>query len=180
MENNNWLGKIIGFLSIFVLLTIFRYHLKIEIRQELEQALETQKKPRTARDIFNEYKNNPGHKFLTRSERRFREHQLRKHLKQTWNQEQSLTHTNGTEPVRRENPAVKEFSRMNRQLRQPSPQKSPFSHLLHLLFIKLCIYTALPFLTLSIFCHSLRISLTASLLLEVEEESEDVGELDSV
>ena len=145
-----------------------------ELIQKLVQELESRNRLRTPKDILQEFKNNPAHKSLTRSERRFREHQLEKRLKHTWSQERSRwsrcdTSITGTGPVRG-NPTVKETSRMNRQ---PSPQEShiiSLSHRLHLIFVKLYIYIALSFLTLFIFCHNLRINLLESYLLEIEEE----------
>ncbi|KAL9130928.1 MAG: hypothetical protein Q9175_006900 [Cornicularia normoerica] len=183
-EINKWLQYIFGWLSILAILNLIRFYLKIRRVQEPKQAPDIESKSCTPQDILNEYKNNSGHKFLTRSERRFREHQLEKHLKQTWRQQRRRSigsQTKGTEPVR-ENPAVEESSRMNRPLRQPFTPQSRISHLQHLSFYKLCIYTALPFLTFSIFCHNLRINLTESVSLEVEEESENVElwELDPV
>lgn len=177
METYDWLHYISGCVHAFSILTLIHCLLIINRQQELKQALEIKVNPRTPQDILKVYKSNPGHKFFTRSERRFRERQLEKRLKQSWSQ--SGSHSKGTEPkpgiepVRR-NPALKGISRMNRQLRQPSPPKSHISHLLHLLFPRLCIYTALPFLTFCIFCHSLRINLTELSLLEVEEETDDV------
>lgn len=195
METCTWLHYIFGCLLIFQTLYLIRCFFMFKRLQELKQALDIKNNPRTPQDILKVYKNNPGHKFFTRSERRFREQQLKKRLKQSWNQNGSHTKGTGTEPepkpkpeaetepVKR-NPALKEFSRMNRQLRQPSPPKSHshISHLLHphLLLLKLCIYTALSFLTFCIFCHSLRINLTESSLLEVEGESDDLELWDPV
>ena len=70
-------------------------------------------------------------------------------------------------------PALKKISRTNRQLKQPCLEKSHIAHL-HLLFDKLCIYTTLPFLTLILFCHYLRICLTELYVLEVEEGPDEV------
>ena len=177
-----WLQYIPACLVLHSILNLIGYCLRSRRQlQELKQALDIKNSPRTPQDILKEYKNNPGHKFLPRSERKFREHQLEKHLKQTWTQRRSHTSTKRREPVR-ENPAVKELSCMSRQLWQPSPPKSRISHLLHVLFLRLCIYTALPFLTCCVFCHNLGINLTESYLLQVEEESDDVvlWELDPV
>lgn len=178
-----WSLYISGCLFLLSILNIsYGRFLRIRRQQELKQVQDNKNNPLTTQDILEEYKTNPGHKTLTPSERRFQERVPEEQLTETWNQEQSRSHTRETEPVRGHPAAVKEISRINRQLRQPSPQKSRISHLLHLLFLRLCIYIALPFLTLCIFCHSLRINLTESSLLEVEEESDQVEfwELDPV
>ena len=70
-------------------------------------------------------------------------------------------------------PALKKISRTNRQLKQPCLEQSHIEHL-HLFFDKLCIYTALPFFTLIVFCHYLRISLTELYVLGLEEGSDEV------
>ena len=173
---------IIIILTICIIIIIIWNHEKQKLKlQELQQALDAQDRlrVRTPQDHLNEYKSNPGHKFLTRSERRLRERLLEKSLKKTWSQDRSRSHSKGTEPVVKGHPAIKQFSRMNRQLRQPSLPKSYNWHELHLLFNQLCIYTALPFLTFCVLCHHLRINLTESLLLEESAEAE-LWELDPV
>ena len=143
-------------------------------KQKLQQGLDGPERfrVRTPQENLNEYKSNPGHKFLPRSERRIRERVLEKSLKKAWSQDRSRSHSKGTQPVVKGHPAIEKFSRMNRQLRQPSLPKSYNSHQLHLLFNQLCIYTALPFLTFCVLCHHLRINLTESLLLEDSDEAE--------
>ncbi len=177
MELIKWHLCFMRCLAILAILDMIRCYRKSQRQQKRKQALDIRSRPRESQDIqkiLKIYKRNPGHRFLTRHEQRNREVQLERQLRKIWSQERRRIHTKGTEPAR-EDPAIKEISRMNRQLRQPSPQKSRISHLLHLLFIELCIHTALPLLTFCIFCHSLRISLRESYLpeLEVEEESED-------
>ena len=142
-----------------------------ELRQEIESEI------REYRDILSEDKNNPGHKSLTRSERRFiREVQLERHRKRIRRQQGSRligyhhTKGQGTEPI--ENPAVERFSRSQLTF-QSSPKPRTTSHGQHVSFHKLCIYTALPFLTFCSFCQSLRTNLTESYLLQFEAESED-------
>lgn len=180
MEFKKWLQYLFTSFFLLTILHVVRCYLEKQ-RQQRKQALNIEDRVRTPQELLHEYKTNAGHKYLTRSERRFRERLLEKYLQKTWSQDRSRSHSKGTEPVRR-HPAVKEFSRMNRQLRQPSPPESRIWHQLHLLFNELCIYTALPFLTFSILCHHLRINLTESLLLEHEEDSDDgeCWELDPV
>lgn len=184
MAFNKWLEYLLGCLSILATLSLIRLYLDKQRQQELKPPLDTiesRSRTRTQQDILNEYKQNPGHKFLTRSEQRFREQQLKKHLKRIWRTEPRQ----GREPPVNVDPAIKEISRMNRQLRQqqtqPSLQNSLTSHL-PFLFYRLCILTVLPFLSFSIFCHSLRLNLTESYLLQVDQESDEaeLWELDPV
>ena len=194
MAFNKWLECVLGCLSIFATLSLIRLYLDNPRQQEPKPSLdiESRSRTRTQQDILNEYKQNPGHKFLTRSEQRFRERQLKKHLKRTWRTEPALRR----EPPVNVDPAIssKEISRMNRQLRQQSQSQpslqishhtssssSSSSHL-HFLFNRLCIHTALIFLSFTIFCHSLRINLKESYLLQVEQESDqaEFWELDPV
>ena len=181
MELIKWYLCITRCLAILAILDMIRCYRKSQRQQKLKQALDIKGRSRESQDIqkiLEIYKRNPGHRFLTRREQRIREVQLKKYLRKIWSQEGRRIDTKGTESAR-EDPAIKGISRMNRQLRQPSPspQKPRISHLLHLLFIELCIHTALPLLTFCVFCHSLRISLRESYLpeleVEVEEESED-------
>lgn len=165
-----------------------KHKLMKQFVEQYEQAqLEKQKELRTPQECVNEYRSNPGHRYLTRSERRRRERLLEK-LKKTWsqdqNQERSRSHSIVRDPVNnhRRHPALKQFSRITRQLPQPQPQSTHPEfrinwHQLHLFYNKLCIYTALPLLTFCVFCHHLRINLT-----EPEEESDDTefSELDPV
>ena len=67
----------------------------IKRQQELKQALEIQINPRTPQDILRVHLNNPGHKFLTRSERG------EDQLKQSWSQSGSHSPRSQAEPVRR-------------------------------------------------------------------------------
>ena len=176
---NKWLDFIGLCLLVCLILYEIRHHLKPKNRHEVEQVLGSESgKSRTRHDILSEYKNNPGHKFLTRSERRFREVQLEKHIKRSRRQERSRfigyhhTKGQGTEPI--ENPAVEKFSRSQLTSNfQSSPKPRTTSHRHHVSFHELCIYTALPFLTFCIFCQSLRTNLTESYLLQFEAESED-------
>lgn len=191
MDINKLSQILCGCLCILLTLNLIGIYLKFRREQqelkEIKKIPDIKSRSRTAQDILQEYKNNPSHKYLPRSERRFREHQLERHLKHNWShsshssQGRSRSHTQGAEPVKE---TVSEVSRMNRQHQQrcqPLPQKSHILHLLHLLFYKLCIYTALPFLTLSVFCRNLRITLIESRLLQVEEESDgELCELDPV
>ena len=184
MELIQWHLWIIRCLAILAILDMIRCYRKSQRQQKRKQAPDIESKSRSSQDIrkiLKIYKRNPGHKFLTKQEQRIGELELERHLRKIWSQERRRIHSKGREPAR-EDPAIKEFSRMNRQLRQPPPpqpstQKSRISHLLHLFFIELCIHTALPLLTFCIFCHSLRISLRESYLpqleLEVEEESDE-------
>ena len=201
MDINTWPRYLIICAAALVILSITNYYLNIRRQHKLkllQAALEVQNKSRTPQDILQEYKNNPNHRFLTRSERRYRERLLEKHLKHTWSQGRSRPHshthshrhTSGQDPVK-EIPTLQGISRMNRQLSlntlsQPTPKKSrnisvALSPRLHLLFDKLCIYTALPLLTFCVFCHNLRINLIESHLLQFgeEEESESEGESES-
>ena len=176
MFDNKWLEFIgfclLSFLILFLITLCLQDDEWDELRKELESELG---ESRTRQDILSEYKNNPGHKFLTRGERRFREVHLERQLKKSRRQQRSRFigyHTKGKRPEPIENPAVEKFSR--RQLTcQSSPKPRTISHRHHLSFHELCIYTALPFLTFSIFCQSLRTNLTESYLLQFETESED-------
>ena len=187
MAFNKWLEYLLGCLSILATLSLIRLYLDNQKRQQEPKPpldiIESRSRTRTQQDILNEYKQNPGHKYLTRSEQRFREQQLKKHLKRIWRTEPRQ----GREPPVNVDPAIKEISRMNRQVRQqhtqPSLENSLTSHLnLPFLFYRLCILTVLPFLSFSIFCHSLRLNLTESYLLQVDEESDEaeLWELDPV
>lgn len=161
--------------SILSIVILIRSYLKSQEQQETNPALDTESRSCTPQDILNDYKKNQGFNYLTRSERRFRERQLSNHLGHFWSLQQSRSCTSsiqGLEPVNVD-PALKKISRTNRQLKQPCREKSHIA-LLHLLFDKLCIYTALPFLTLILFCHYLPISLTELYVLEVEEGSDEV------
>ena len=173
---NKWLDFIGLCLLVCFILYEIRHHLKLKKWYEVKQALDSKSgESRTRHDILSEYKNNPGHKFLSRSERRFREVQLERQIKRSRKQQRSRfigyhTKGQGTEPI--ENPAVEKFSR--RQLTfQSSPKPRTTSHRPHVSFRELCSYTALPFLTFFIFCQSLRTNMTESYLLQVEAESED-------
>ena len=166
MAFNRWLEYLLGYLYILATLSLIRLYLNNQRQQEPKQPaqdIESRSYTHTQQDILNEYKQNPGHKYLTRSEQRFREHQLKKHLKRIWRTEPPQ----GGEPPVNVDPALKEISRMNRQLRQqhtqPSLQNSPTSQL-QFPFNRLCIHTALPFLSFSIFSHSLRLNLTESVI----------------
>ena len=159
--------------------------LKRELRQVLEESGESGES-RTRQDVLSEYKNNPGHNFLPRGEGRFQNWKLERYLKRSRRQQQrSRYHTvhtkgKGREPI--ETPAVEKFSRSwqltlqsSPNLKpQPQPQPRTISHRQqNVFFHKLCIYTALPFLTFSVFCQSLRMNLTESYSLQAEVESED-------
>ena len=178
MFDNKWLDFIGFCLLVYVILCLIRLYAELEERHKLRHELESEiGESRTRQDILSEYKNNPGHKSLTRSERRFiREVRLERHIKRSRGQQRSrfigYHHTKGKGPEPIENPAVEKFSR--RQLTfQSSPKPRTISHRPHVSFHELCIYTALPFLTFSIFCQSLRMNLTESYWLQVEAESED-------
>lgn len=159
---------------ILMILYLITCLLKIRSLQEQIRAV-SNTNPHIQQDIFVVRKNNPGHKKRTRSARRFRERQRDMHLKHWWskNKKRSRYHTKGPEPIR-EDPTVKKISRMNCQQLQPCLGNSHISHLLPLFHNKLCIYTALPFLTFGIFCYHLRIHLTESIWLEIGEESDEV------
>ena len=182
MAINNWCGYVFGGQSILSMVILIRFYLKSQEQQETNPALDMESRSRTPQDILNDYKKNQGSNYLTRSERRFRERQLSNHLGHFWSlqQSRSCTSIQGLEPVNVD-PALKKISRTNRQLMQPCLEKSHIAHL-HLSFDKLCIYTALPFLTLILLCHYLRISLTELYVLEIEEGSDEVElyELDPV
>ena len=166
-----------GCLSILLILELIRRYLVTQEQPKPEPVLDIENKSHTQQDILNEYKQNPGHKSLNRSEQRFRERLLKRHLKRVWSEQ---SRAQRREPVVNVDPSPKEASRMNRQLSRPSQPYEPYKPCvdqfpiayLHSLFNRLCIYTVLPFLTFSIFCHSLRISLTESYLLQFEEEKE--------
>lgn len=189
MEINKWPGYVFGCLAIFSIFNLISFHRKSQRRQERKPGLDLESRSRVLvlQDIINQYRKNPDHQCLTRSEQRFRERQLRKQLEHIWTKERSRsrTYTQEVEPVNVD-PAIKKISRMNRQLRvlkQPSLALAK-SHTaqLRLLFDELCIHTALPFLTFCIFCHCLRLSLRESYLVEAEQESDQAesGELDPV
>ena len=153
-----------------------------QLKRKLRQALE--ESGGTRQDILSEYKNNPGHNFLPRGEGRFKNWKLERYLKRSRRQQQRSrfigyhTKEKGREPI--EIPAVEKFSR-SRQLTfqsspilKPKPQPRTISHRQqNIFFHKLCIYTALPFLTFSFFFQSLRMNLTESYSLQAEVESED-------
>ena len=177
MFGNKWLDFIGLCLLIYLISFLIRLYLEVKELDELRQEIESEiGESRTRHDILSEYKNNPGHQFLTRSERRFRQVHLERQLKRIRRQERSRfigyhhTKGQGTEPI--ENPAVEKFSRSQLTF-QFSPKPRPTSHRHHVSFHELCIYTALPFLTFCIFCQSLRTNLTESYLLQFEAESED-------
>lgn len=180
MASKKWalffiLLTVVCMIIIYVIITcvtnIFLIRNYQKQQQERQHALDIQDqlRVRTPLEHLHDHRSNPGHKILTRSERRFRERLLKKSLEKTWSQDRSRSHREEKDPVVRGHPAIKKISRMNRQ---PSPPKSYNWHQLHLLFNRLCIYTALPFLTFCVFCHHLRINLTESLLLEEFDEAE--------
>ena len=178
MEFKTWNEYWPTFSFLVTILLIIELYLDKQERQALKQGLNDQD-TRTPQERLDEYKSNLGHRFLTRSERRFREHLFETSLKATRSQDRSRFHSKGTGPVVRGHPAIKKFSRMNRQLRQPSLPKSYNWHQLRLLFNQLCIYTALPLLTFCVLCHHLRINLTEPFLLEDSDDAE-AWELDPV
>ena len=173
----SWLTCLFSGLSLLIISILIKHCLETQGQPEPEpkQAEDIESKVLTRQEKVLEYKNNPGHKFLPRSERRLKERQLAKYLE---SQERSRTKgVKRLEPVRKD-PPVKKISRMNRQpkARQPSvslpvkPWKSLISCTTVSFYHKLCIYTALPFLTFYLFCQSLRFYLTESYLVEVEGE----------
>ena len=187
MDFQKWYGPWLSLLFpviVFIIFMSYDYWQNKQLK-ELEQRLQNQKRAlddlkrsRTPQECLDEYKSNPDHKYLTRSERRRRERLLEKRLKKTWRpsqeQERSRSHSIVRDPVNRGHPALKQFSRINRQLPQLTlPEFRIIWHQLHLLYEKLCRYTALPFLTFYVFCLHLQISLTGPLLPEPEEESDD-------
>ena len=184
MVDNKWLEYIGLCLLVCLISFLIRLYLKCEEWDELRQALDSEiGESRTRHDILSEYKNNPGHKFSTRSERRFREVQLERQLKKSRRRRRSRfigyhTKGKGTEPI--ENPAVEKFSRSQLTFQSSPKPRTPILHRQHISFHELCIYTALPFLTFSIFCQSLRINLTESFLLQFGEELDSEDELDLV
>ena len=178
-----------GLRCVMVVWSLIQIHRQLKERrqQRLKQRQDIENQPRTQQDILNEYKNNPGHRSLTRSERRFRERQLEKHLERTWNVERSRSdRPRPRARTVRKDPAINKgpgpvVSRMNRQLKQqPRLEISHISLSLspHLLLQKLFIFTALTFLAFCIFCQSLRTNLTESYYysLEFDEEEEEVEE----
>ena len=80
MAFNKWLEYLLVCLSILATLSLIRLYLDNQRQQEPKPAwdIESRSYTRTQQDILDEYKQNLGHKFLTRSEQRFRERQLKK------------------------------------------------------------------------------------------------------
>ena len=115
MAINHWCGYVFGGQSILSILILIRFYLKSQKQQETNPALDIESRSRTPQDILNDYKKNQGFNHLTRSERRFRERQLSKHLEHFWSLQQSRSCTQGLEPINVD-PALKKISRTNRQL----------------------------------------------------------------
>ena len=90
MSCNKWLEYLLVCLSIYATLSLIRLYLDNQRQQEPKPAqdIESRSHSRTEQDILDKYKENLGHKFLTRSEQIFREGQLKKtQLKHIWRTE---------------------------------------------------------------------------------------------
>ena len=82
MAFDKWLEYVLGCLSILATLrlSLIRLYLDNPRQQEPKPSMDigSRSRTRTQQDVLNEYKQKPGHKYLTRSKQRFREGQVKK------------------------------------------------------------------------------------------------------